>query len=183
MVTGPACEVSIGTDPVGSPASPDSPSEADTAAETPSWPTTALAGHFTSSDGAVASTWTLSVPGCETLPALSATVPLATCEPLVENICGLLRVERSMPLPGLPSTRPGSPLSVNEAVTLSLYQPPLPLKSGARAALALGAAGGVLSTTTGEDAGEYSVVSPWVASSPRTRYSQVPSDSPVPVSS
>ena len=64
------------------------------------------------------------MPGDEVLPALSCTVPDASCEPSVVNVCGADSVERFTPLPGLPSESAGSPLSVNDTVTVSLYQPP-----------------------------------------------------------
>src|SRR5947209_19015690 len=57
----------------------------------------------------------------------------------------------STPLPGLPSERAGSPLAAKVTSTPSLYQPPLPAKSGARSGLALGALGAVRSTTTGSE--------------------------------
>jgi hypothetical protein len=125
-VFSPALPVSIGTVPLGSLASPDSPSEAVTFASTPDSPTSALAGHSTASSGAVASTCATRVPGAEALPTWSATVPLAVCEPLVVNDCGAVSVAGSTPLGRLPSASVGSPLPVNETVTLSLYQPPPP---------------------------------------------------------
>src|SRR5438270_10383639 len=122
-VSGPAAAVLIGTSPLGSLASPDSASEAVTVACTPCSPVTAVAGHVTSRLGGVASTCTASVAVAETLPTLSARVPLAVCEPLVLNVCGAVSEATLTPLGELPSASKGSPLSVNDTVTLSLYQP------------------------------------------------------------
>jgi hypothetical protein len=89
-------------------------------------PTGTDAGHVISRLGGVASTCTVKQPGAETLPALSATVPHAVCEPLVLKVSGEESVEILTPLPGLPSDRLGSPFEVNDTVTLFLYQPPPP---------------------------------------------------------
>ena len=168
-VTGPAWAVLIGTLPLGSVPSPDSPSEATTVAVTPFSPTTAVAGHFISSAGGVASTCTARVPGEDTLPALSATVPLAVCVPLVSNVWGALSDAGLVPLPALPSASAGSPLAANDTVTPSLYQLPFPAKSGGRVASARGAFGAVLSTTTGVESGEYWLVRPIGGSDAWTR--------------
>jgi hypothetical protein len=66
------------------------------------------------------------LPAAETLPALSVTVPLAVCEPLVLNVCAAGIDARFTPLPGLPSDSAGSPAEAKDTSTLSLYQPPPP---------------------------------------------------------
>ena len=124
-VFSPALLVSIATVPLASLARPDCASEARNVALAGA-PTRADAGQLISRLGGVASTCTVRQPGAETLPALSATVPHAVCEPVVANVSGAESVDGLTPLPALPSDRLGSPLLVNETVTLPLYQPPPP---------------------------------------------------------
>src|ERR1035438_2030776 len=89
---------------------------------------------------------------------------MAVCAPLVSNVSEAVRDDGSIPLPGLPSASTGSPVAVKATVTLFLYQPPLPAKSGGRVAAAVGANGAVWSTLTGADSSEYSVTPVWLLS-------------------
>src|ERR1700722_19565192 len=112
------------------------------------------------------------------LPAKSATAPLASCAPSLENVCGAGTVAGFTPEPVLPSLSAGSPLAANETVTESLYQPPSPAKSGARSAPAVGALGAVSSTTTALEAADG--VDSLPSADAITRYVHVPSPSAAP---